>query len=313
MFMTITISNLKVADNAQAGTIVGMLTVTDAQGNIIPCNFTLTKGSGSYFAISDSNLITVWIGSIAPGYYSVRVRANGISTRFSTSGSFTITVGAPTPTAVTFTPIAASLPDNAAVGTTVAAVSVSMSDGSVFAGTLVASPVGTVTISGNKLVLARGLTPADDGPHQWSVAATQNGVTVSGMIPVQVTATPTGVMFTPTAASLPDNAASGTVAAAVSVSMSDGSAFAGTLAASPAGTVTISGNKLVLARGLTPADDGPHQWGVTATQNGVTVSGAIPVQVTATSPPPPPGGQLTTDDGSAFLTSDSGSSFLMVS
>src|SRR5271169_5664063 len=120
MFMTITISNLKVADNAPAGTTVGMLTVTDARGNNIPCNFTLTKGSGGYFAIAASNLITVWTGSIAPGYYSVRVRANGISTRFSVSGSFTITVGAPTPTAVTFTPTAASLPDSAAAGTIVA-------------------------------------------------------------------------------------------------------------------------------------------------------------------------------------------------
>ena len=76
--------------------------------------------------------------------------------------------------------------------------------------------------------------------------------------------------------------------AAVAVSMSDGSAFSGTLAASPAGTVTISGKNLVLARALTSADNGPHQWGVAATQNGVTVSGSIPVQVNAASAPPPP-------------------------
>jgi hypothetical protein len=70
--------------------------------------------------------------------------------------------------------------------------------------------------------------------------------------------------------------------------MSDGSAFSGTLTASPSGTVTIAGKNLVLARALTAADNGPHQWSVAATQNGVTVSGSIPVQVTVISPPPPP-------------------------
>ena len=87
----------------------------------------------------------------------------------------------------------ASLSDNAAAGTTVAAVSVSMSDGSAFTGTLAASPSGTVAISGKNLVLARALTSADNGSQTWSVAATQNGVTVSGSIPVQVNAIPTAL------------------------------------------------------------------------------------------------------------------------
>jgi hypothetical protein len=137
-----------------------------------------------------------------------------------------------TPTGVTFTPSTASLPDNSAAGTVVAAVSVSMSDGSAFAGSLAASPSLAVTISGNKLVLARALTSADNGMQTWSAAATQNGVTVSGSIQVQVNAVPTSVSFTPSAPSLPDNAAAGTVVAAVSVSMSDGSTFTGTLAGS---------------------------------------------------------------------------------
>ena len=132
-----------------------------------------------------------------------------------------------------------------AAGTVVSAVSVPMPDGSAFTGTLAASPSGTVTISGKNLVLARALTSADNGQYQWSAAATQNGVTVSGSIPVQVNAIPTGVSFTPSAASLADNAPAGTTVAAVSVSMSDGSAFTGTLAANPTGTVAISGNKLV--------------------------------------------------------------------
>jgi hypothetical protein len=137
-----------------------------------------------------------------------------------------------------------------------------MSDGSSFAGTLGASPAATVTISGSmRLVLARALTSKDDGSQQWTVIATQNGVTVSSSIAVQVIPlsppaappppsqpTPTGVTFTPSAASLPDSAAVGTNVAAVSVSMSDGPAFTGTLAANPSGTVAILGNNLVLAR-----------------------------------------------------------------
>src|SRR6516165_3611016 len=141
------------------------------------------------------------------------------------------------------------------LGTVVAAVSVSMSDGSAFTGTLAASPSGTAAISGKNLVLARALTSADNGMQTWSAAATQNGVTVSGSIQVQVNAVPTGITFTPSATSLPDNAAAGTTVAAVSVSMSDGSAFTGTLAASPSGMVAISGKTLVLARALTSADN----------------------------------------------------------
>jgi hypothetical protein len=110
---------------------------------------------------------------------------------------------------------------------------------------------------------------------------------------------------------LPDNAAAGATVAAVTVAMSDGPTFSGSLAASPVGTVTMSGNELVLARGLTSADDGSHQWSVSATQNAVTVSGTIQAQVNAANPPPP-GNQLTTD-GSIILTSDDGSTFLMVS
>jgi propanediol utilization protein len=291
--MTITTNNLTVASHAPTGTTVAVLTATDATGSIIPCNFTLTKGAAGLFAISTNNLITVWIGSIAPGYYPVRVRANGINTRFSGSATFTVTVGAePTPTGITFNPTTASLADDAAAGTTVAATSVPMSDGSVFSGALTASPADTVAISGNThLVLARGLQAADDGPQEWMVTATQNGVTVSNPIQVQVAAgapRPTGITFTPTAASLRDNAGAGTTVATVSVSMSKGPAFSGSLTASPAGTLTMSGNKLVLARGLTSADDGSHQWSVSATQNGVTVSGAIRVQVNSSSPPPPP-------------------------
>jgi hypothetical protein len=91
--MTITIDNLIVSNDAPAGTVIGVLSATDPKGNIIPCNYTLTKGSIGYFAISGDTLVTAWKGSPAlPGHYSVRVRAMGIDTRFSGSATFTVTV-----------------------------------------------------------------------------------------------------------------------------------------------------------------------------------------------------------------------------
>ena len=65
--MTITISNLTVAQNAPAGTIVGMLTAGDA-GSIIHAISSNKKSSG-FFAIASNNIITAWSGSIAPCYY----------------------------------------------------------------------------------------------------------------------------------------------------------------------------------------------------------------------------------------------------
>jgi hypothetical protein len=171
-----------------------------------------------------------------------------------------------------FTPTAASMADNAAAGTPVAAVSVSMSDGSVFAGTLAESPAGTVTISGNNLVLARGLTPADDGSHQWSVSATQNGVTVSGAIRVQVTSSPYPTAITIAPATIADNAPAGTLLATPAVTMSDGSQFSGTLTTSDTDFFAIFGINLVTARALTPADDGRHTTTITAHQSGSSLS-----------------------------------------
>ena len=193
--MTITISNLEVADNALSGTVVGALTAMDDKGTVIPCNFMLTKQAAGYFGISTDNLVTAWEGSIKPGNYPVTVWANGINTRFREHAKFTINVTAvepppgPVPTGIKFNPVKTSLRDNAVAGTLVATFSVSTSDGSPFSGTLAASPASTVAVAGTtRLVLARSLNSADDGSQQWGVIASQNGVSASGFIQVQVTA-----------------------------------------------------------------------------------------------------------------------------
>src|SRR4051812_49896461 len=92
--MTITIDNLTVSDRALAGTAIGVLSAQDSSGTMIPCNYVLTKGSIGHFAISADKLITAWkrVPAVA-GYYSVRVHAIGINTRFSGSATFTVVIG----------------------------------------------------------------------------------------------------------------------------------------------------------------------------------------------------------------------------
>lgn len=90
--MTISISNLTVAKNSPKGTVVGTLTARDPSGTFIACDFSLTKNSAGFFAISGSNLITEWSGSAPVGYYSVRVHATGTNARYSGSASFVFTV-----------------------------------------------------------------------------------------------------------------------------------------------------------------------------------------------------------------------------
>jgi hypothetical protein len=90
--MTIAISNLTIKNNVPPGTTIGVLTARDASAKWIPCNFTLTKNSAGFFAISGNNLVTVWSGSAPAGIYSVRVHAISTGVSFSANASFAITI-----------------------------------------------------------------------------------------------------------------------------------------------------------------------------------------------------------------------------
>src|ERR1700731_2296884 len=95
--MTISISNLAANNNVPAGTVIGVLTAYDASSNVIPCNFTLIKNSAGFFSISGNSLVTER-ASILAGIYSVRVHANGTTTRFSGNAVFHVAVNiAPAP------------------------------------------------------------------------------------------------------------------------------------------------------------------------------------------------------------------------
>jgi hypothetical protein len=159
----------------------------------------------------------------------------------------------------------ATLPDNLQAGTVIAAVSVSMSDGSTFVGDLDAEPASVVRIAGNNLVLARDLVPADGGEDTWTVTAEQDGIQVSQDLLVEIVPVPEAVEFDPPSVSLPDNAPAGQHVAAVAVVMSDGSDYSGGLVAAPADLVEMAGDDLVLARELTSADIGAQTFTVTTT------------------------------------------------
>jgi hypothetical protein len=95
--MAIIISNLYVGNNVPDGTTIGVLTTIDQSGTVIPCNYILKKGSIGYFAIAGNNLVTAWSVPATPGRYSVRIRAIGSSTIFSSSATFTVEVGTAAP------------------------------------------------------------------------------------------------------------------------------------------------------------------------------------------------------------------------
>jgi hypothetical protein len=89
----ISISNPMVSTKATAGTVVGKLALLDPNKVGLPANFTLTEGTAGFFAISGTNLVTVG-ASIAPGLYSVKVRAVATNAWIDDEAVFGITVTA---------------------------------------------------------------------------------------------------------------------------------------------------------------------------------------------------------------------------
>jgi hypothetical protein len=90
-FMAISISNFTVSTKAAVGTTIGALTVQDASGAALVSEYTLTKNSAGFFAVSGNNLVTQR-GSIPVGNYSVRLHAVATKSRFSGKADFVIAV-----------------------------------------------------------------------------------------------------------------------------------------------------------------------------------------------------------------------------
>jgi len=89
--MSMSLSNLTISTKAPANSIIGQLALYDASGANVATKFQLTKNSAGYFVNSGNSLMTNR-ASIAPGYYSVRVRGVAQNERWQESGVFVIQV-----------------------------------------------------------------------------------------------------------------------------------------------------------------------------------------------------------------------------
>jgi len=87
---------------------------------------------------------------------------------------------------------------------------------------------------------------------------------------------PVAITLTPSSTTISDTSVAGTILCTVAVTMSDGSAFTGTITSSDTtGFFAVSAPYIVLGRDLTAADIGSHSTDITATQGGVSMTARI--------------------------------------
>jgi hypothetical protein len=266
---------LNISNNVPPGTRVGVLTARDASGNIIPCDYSLTKGSSGYFAVTGDELVTTWTTPTAPSYYSVRIHGIGRDTRFAGTAIFAVNVMAPVspPTAAPSITVNGSnnavVPEGAVIAVAVANGPGNTTDwiGLAAGGTPDTTFVRWYYLSGSQTPPAAGLTsatvtmtaPTTDGsyearfyPDNGFVVAARTAFTVQGAaVPTPPAAPEPVITVTPTTPELPDSAPLGTVVATYAVTMSDGSLFTGTVGfAAPfydaGGIFALSGNNIVI-------------------------------------------------------------------
>jgi hypothetical protein len=116
----------------------------------------------------------------AAGHYEARFYADdGVSTLTLLATAPFVVNSVATPTGITLSPASATVPDNTPAGTVIATANVTMSDGSLFQGTLTTSDTGFFAISGLNIVTARAVTSGDDGTRSTVITASQGGRALS--------------------------------------------------------------------------------------------------------------------------------------
>jgi hypothetical protein len=154
-------------------------------------NGQLFFNSAGFFAISENSLVTER-ASILAGIYSVRVHANGTTTRFSGNAVFHVAVNIappPPPTlSLAVSPLAPTIPSSTPLGATVATLRGVWSDGSSFTGSYTfVSPnydADTYSISGSNLIVAAngpGVGSAGGSVEQVTMEAVQIALTADGV------------------------------------------------------------------------------------------------------------------------------------
>lgn len=155
-------SSIQIDDDATAGSIVSVATITMSDGTTSCPTCTLTTSDTHYYQISGLNIVLAHTLTAADdGPHPSTITVNGSATP----------PAAPTPTSFVMSPASPSVPDNAAGGTVVATAIITMSDGTSTCTTctLTTSDTSLYVISGLNVVLNRRLTQADDGSHPTTI------------------------------------------------------------------------------------------------------------------------------------------------
>jgi hypothetical protein len=300
----ITLTNATIADSAASGSVIGTFNVSSLQ-------LLVTDPSHPYFALSGTNLLTHWSAPPPDGTYQIWVYAVGSPPAMFVIKITAATVLPPTvqvngtsnPVTVAggaiITATAANGPGNPLDWLGVFAVGAPSGDATLASWKYLSNDANSAPVSGVKSGTVHLAVSTPPGKYEvrfflnngYAVIATSAAITATGIAPPPPpppppTATVQQVTLTPAALSLPDNSAAGISLSTIAVTMSDGSAFAGSLSIATNNMVAISGTKAVLARGLSASDDGAHSVVITATQGGSSANATLSVTVSAFAPPP---------------------------
>jgi hypothetical protein len=155
------------------GSFTPSATASAAGGTFIPCAIAMKPSAAGLVA----------------GSYKIQIVATQAGADNSPFPQALTVTGAAGPTFVNLNPSSATVADNctvAACPTPLSAVTVTMSDGSTFAGSLAETGFTGCTMSGSNVIVARTLTAADDGAKVCTITATQNGISASANLAVTV-------------------------------------------------------------------------------------------------------------------------------
>ncbi len=135
--------------------------------------FSFSAPGCNSLAVSASCQISVTFSPTVAASASATITVSGSGRTYNAalSGTGSSVPVAPVPVSIALVPPSAQIPDNSTGGTIVSRATVTMSDGSTnFTGVLKTSNTNYYTISGLNVVLAHGLTPADDGQQNTTIS-----------------------------------------------------------------------------------------------------------------------------------------------
>lgn len=135
--------------------------------------FSVSNSCGGSLAVNASCQISVTFSPTVAATENARVDVSGSGRTYSgfVSGVGSNAPAPPTPTSIALSPASIQIQDNAAGGSIVSRATVTMSDGSTAAScTLSTSNSAYYQVSGMNIVLAHGLSSADDGQHNTDIA-----------------------------------------------------------------------------------------------------------------------------------------------